>query len=412
VLRLLRKAFDSRPSGAPKRSGPERLIKEDGKTVQSGIEVCKQQGLQTFYDGIKTSYVRRRDEARQWFAEVNPGPLREKFRNLMYEEIALRAEEEKRKQEELRAAEERRKQEELRAAEERRKQEELRAAEERRRKESMKVQAVYFIDGTNSAYKQRNLFHQMSRAVKPINTSSPNAKGYLRILSGISTYNAEGIDDLYSLAAQAMLEDVTNNGVNEIYVLGFSRGAILALNLTKDICNEGSRIIKINYKVTSHWTGKQVRGDDKPVEDFLMICEKIKAVVLIDPVNTSLPNWSSTASEKLKPNTINIYKKDQFEHVLTTAQISNLVHQEAIPDLYHSEMMCGKKDNAAQSNLKFVRHYAVLFLQQRGLPINGFDLQNCMDFDGAWPPAIYRQENSSLTTTRGENFQNWELNTW
>jgi hypothetical protein len=75
-------------------------------------------------------------------------------------------------------------------------------------------------------------------------------------------------------------------------------------------------------------------------------------------------------------------------------------------------MMCGKKDNAAQSNLKFVRHYAVLFLQQRGLPINGFDLQNCMDFDGAWPPAIYRQENSSLTTTRGENFQNWELNTW
>ena len=44
--------------------------------------------------------------------------------------------------------------------------------------------------------------------------------------------------------------------------------------------------------------------------------------------------------------------------------------------------------------------------------INKFNLQTCFKFDGAWPPGIYRQENSTLTFTRGESPTNWELNTW
>jgi len=418
VLSVIRKAFEQPRSSSDHYGKPipniADNIRKDGKTVQNGIEVCRQQGLQTFSDVIKTSYKREISDGRVYFREVNSGPLREQFRNLINQE----------RTEIFRAEEERRKQDELRAKEERRKQDELRAAEERRKRESIgkqvapqnpKVQAVYFIDGTKSAYKQRNLFHQMSRAVNPINESMPNGKGYLRILSGISTVNAEGSDDLYSLAAQAMLEDVTNKGVNEIYLLGFSRGAIVALNLTKDICGEGSANIKINYQVTSHWWGRSVSGTDKPASEFLMICEKIKAVVLIDPVNTFMPHWSSVASEKLKPNTVNIFKKNQVDGyggVLTTAQISNITHAEAIPDLDHGGMMCGKKDTAANSNLVAVRHHAVQFLQQRGLQINGFDLQTCVDSDGAWPPGIYRQENSTLTFTRGGSPTNWELNTW
>jgi len=426
VLSVIRKAFAPNPRFDRRgRQIPNQAenIRKDGKTAQSGIEVCKQQGLQAFSDAIKTSYERVGDETRGYMREVNPGPLREQFRSLIRQERAeiFQAEEEKRKQDELLAKEEKRKQDELRAAEEKRKQDELRAAEERRKRESIgkqvapqnpKVQAVYFIDGTKSAYKQRNLFHQMSRVINPINTSSPTAKGYLRILSGISTNNAEGTDDLYSLAAQSMLEDVTNKGVNEIYLLGFSRGAIVALNLTKDICGEGSTNIKINYRVISHWWGRSVNGTDKPASEFLMICEKIKAVVLIDPVNTFMPNWSTVASEKLKPNTVNIFKRNQNEHFLTNAQISNITHAEAVSDLDHGGMMCGKVDTAANSNLVFVRHHAVQFLQQRGLRINEFDLQNCITVDGAWPPGIYRQEDSTLTFTRGESPTNWELNTW
>ena len=426
VLSVIQKAFAPNPRfdrrGRQIHSEAEK-IRKDGKTAQSGIEVCKQQGLQAFSDAIKTSYEKVGDETRRYMREVNPGPLREQFRSLIRQELAeiFQAEEEKRKQDELRAKEERKKQDELRAAEEKRKQDELRAAEERRTRESIgkqvapqnpKVQAVYIIDGTNSAYKQRNLFHQMSRAVNPINESMPNGKGYLRILSGISINNAEGTDDLYSLAAQAMLEDVTNKGVNEIYLLGFSRGAIVALNLTKDICGEGSTNIKINYRVISHWWGRSVNGTDKPASEFLMICEKIKAVVLIDPVNTFMPNWSTVASQKLKPNTVLIFKRNWNEHVLTNAEISNITHAEAVSDLDHGGMMCGKVDTAANSNLVFVRHHAVQFLQQRGLRINEFDLQNCITVDGAWPPGIYRQENSTLTFTRGESPTNWELNTW
>ena len=404
VLSVIRKAFERPRSSSDHYGKPipniADIIRKDGKTVQSGIEVCRQQGLQTFSDVIKTSYKREISDRGAYFREVNPGPLREQFRNLINQErtAIFRAEEERRKQDELRAAEERRKQDELRAAEERRK--------------NPKVQAVYFIDGTNSAYKQRNLFHQMSRAVNPINESMPTGKGYLRILSGISTVNAEGSDDLYSLAAQAMLEDVTNNGVNEIYLLGFSRGAIVALNLTKDICGEGSANIKINYHVTSNWWGRSVSGTDKPASEFLMICEKIKAVVLIDPVNTFMPKWSSVASERLKPNTKNIVKADLDEHVLSTASIQNIKNYVAIPNLNHGEMMCGRKQTTGYDNLVDVKNEAVAFLARRGLRINKFNLQTCFKFDGAWPPGIYRQENSTLTFTRGESPTNWELNTW
>ena len=277
------------------------------------------------------------------------------------------------------------------------------------------AQAVYFVDGTNSAFRQRNLLHQMSRWVKPSKATGDKV-GYIRILSGISTFNGDGIQDLHALAAGQIISDIKALSVTQIYIVGFSRGAIMSLGLAKDLCGEGNALQKW------HREGGLKEGRLLSVsKDELMrheVCSKIKAVVLIDPVDTNLSGWTTSGANQLKSNTIRIFKKNQTEFFwganLSTAPIYNIDHDVAIPDLNHGGMMCGAEGQggAQASNLPLVLNTAANFLRARGLKIDiNNALQDCRRSDGAWPPCIV-VDGRREACGRNEDDRNWELGEW
>jgi hypothetical protein len=273
------------------------------------------------------------------------------------------------------------------------------------------IQAVYFVDGTNSAYRQRNLLHQMSRWVKPRRDFGNT--GYVRILSGISVFNGDGIQDLHGLAAGQIMSDITDLGVNEIYIIGFSRGSIMSLGLTRDLCGVGNDLWA--------WSESSLKSGDikkrqisKAVLSELAVCSKIKAVVLIDPVDTNLFGWSKVIPTQLKANTIKIYKKNTSEHVVTTARLENIEHWVEIADLNHTGMMCGNlgPGGAQASNLPLVLNTAADFLRQRGLlMVQSGALQDCRNLPGAWPPCIV-VDGRRTACGRNESDQNWQLDEW
>jgi len=277
------------------------------------------------------------------------------------------------------------------------------------------AQAVYFVDGTNSAFRQRNLLHQMSRWVKPSKATGDKV-GYIRILSGIATLNGDGIQDLHALAAGQIMRDIQALSVTQIYIVGFSRGAIMSLGLAKDLCGEGNALEKW------HRTSGLKQGSKLSVsKDELMrygVCSKIKAVVLIDPVDTNLAGWTTSGANQLKSNTIRIFKKNQTEFFwganLSTAPIYNIDHDVAIPDLNHGGMMCGAEGQggARASNLPLVLNTAADFLRARGLKIDiNNALQDCRRSDGAWPPCIV-VDGRREACGRNEDDRNWELGEW
>jgi hypothetical protein len=250
----------------------------------------------------------------------------------------------------------------------------------------------------------------MARWAEPINEYT-GKKGYVRILSGISTFNAEGIDELYALATFQIFEDIENLGVNEIYIFGFSRGAILTLNLVKDLCKEGGS------QAIWTWSPNENKRIQESIYKFDKACARIKAVVLVDPVNTFLPYWSTVGGNTLKANTINIYKENASELYLSNANISNIEHKRAIPDLDHSGMMCGKvfakpPGTSHESNLVLLRSQIVDFVGSRGLKIKADSrIADCFDFDGAWPPCLVTDGRISQCT-RNIKKTNWDLNSW
>ncbi len=374
VLSVIRKAFE-RPRRSSDHYGKPvpniaDNIRKDGKTVQSGIEVCKQQGLDNFYSDIKTTYKRVRDDLRYWYEESNSGPLRQRFRNLIGEENADRAKAERDKVYPPKPDQ---------------------------------IQAIYFIDGTKTSYEQRNLFHQMSRWL-PL--SNDVKKIYVKIVSGIAI-NGVGVNEIYSLAAGSMRNDVLDRGVTDIYIFGFSRGAIVSLALANDICGQGNTSI---YTIEENAQRERTR---RSKDDFVSVCDKIKALVLVDPVNTGMWGWTTSVESKLRDKTISIYKENENEGVLTTVSISNIKFKKAIPKLDHGGMMCGTQP-INSSNLTLVFEEARKFVTDRGLWFiseSDFRLQNCIDSDGAWPPCLAEDGAISICSSK-ETKKNWRLNTW
>lgn len=387
IEKTIKSAFQAPPTGRTQGStrprglppNPADVISGSGPTVASGIDICRERGIEALKSGLSIEYRLAGDERGRYFQAVNAGPLREQFARLIETERLL-----------------------------------ANNASSTRTTRSPRVQAVYFIDGTNSAFRQRNLLHQLSRSVQPINERQTSTKGFTRVISGIAL-NADGVNDVYSLAATSMRNDVLSNGVTDLYVFGFSRGAIVALTLMRDICNEGSPKIKVDLKVkkgpffTSEETFTEVNS-----RDFLPVCEKIKAVVLIDPVNTLMAGWSSSLGETLKNRTLILSKENRNEGVLSTTSLSNAVYEQSIPQLNHAGMMCGRDTlgGAGESNLNLVRQAAISFVRERGLNIDTPYLQDCRSFNGAWPPCLYRSESSTLQCSRDDARTNWQLDEW
>lgn len=136
-------------------------------------------------------------------------------------------------------------------------------------------QGLYVVDGTSSKFSQNNMMVHFYRWAEP---PRPGCRLIKRYFAGIGLYGAEGVDELFrdivrdicSDSAGTSPELVAASGnpwrVNNIGLLGFSRGAIVALNVANKLRSEGCP------------GGRPLQG-------------KLRLLGLVDAVRASMPAW-------------------------------------------------------------------------------------------------------------------------
>lgn len=152
-------------------------------------------------------------------------------------------------------------------------------------------QGLYVVDGTSSAFSQNNLMVHFYRWAEP---PKPGCRLIKRYFAGIGLVLADGVDGLYqdivrdicndSAGTSAELAAATGNPwrVNSIGLLGFSRGAIVALNVANKLRSEGCP------------GGRPLRA-------------KLQLLGLVDAVRTSMPAWQGDLQIRV-PHALHVTK--------------------------------------------------------------------------------------------------------
>lgn len=204
-----------------------------------------------------------------------------------------------------------------------------RVAEEaaRKRRETCS-QGLYVIDGTNNGAHQNTLmFHLYTWA-----QAQPDCTLVKRYIAGIGDAVAwlgletgAGVDDVWRDAIQLICGDAAGRPglppVQSIGVIGFSRGAMVALS------------------VVNHLGKKGCPGSNRSLAD------RITFVGFDDPVRTSMAPWWPDNLEVEVPHRTQIvksqYNSGAFKRIaLWTHVIGNVPDTVQVPDMEHGDMNC------------------------------------------------------------------------
>ena len=194
-------------------------------------------------------------------------------------------------------------------------------------------QGFYVIDGTSSEYSSQNLMVHFYRWAQPAGSGCRLIKRYF---AGIGLVQGEGVDDIHRDAMTIICQDLagrsaeTQRGepwrVRSIGVLGYSRGAIVALNLVNNLqsrgCPEGA------------------------------VRTPIRFLGLVDAVRTSMPAWQGDLTARVD-SAVHVHKKQEWSIdpnrvALWTHQVGN-IRSVTIDTTEHGTMNCARQTAASNS---------------------------------------------------------------
>jgi hypothetical protein len=160
---------------------------------------------------------------------------------------------------------------------------------------------LYVIDGTDSREVHHNaLYHVYER------WSGPKAWQ-----NGVNLL-ATNIDPAYSQMYSMVCNDARSGSVGDIFLLGYSRGAMMMVRLANEVrqnCNA-----------------------------------KISFLGLVDAVNTNIWNWPTQVNSGI-PHALHIRKTRWNEGVLTTRDIEGVRKVNHPQDINHQQIVCNKDNN-------------------------------------------------------------------
>ena len=193
-------------------------------------------------------------------------------------------------------------------------------------------QGLYVIDGTSSEFGSQNLMVHFYRWAQPSGTGCRLVKRYY---AGIGLIQGEGVDDLHRDAMTTICQDVagrsseTRQGelwrVRSIGIIGYSRGAIVALNLANNLqrqgCPEGA------FKTP------------------------IKFLGLVDAVRTSMPMWQGDLTASVN-EAVHVHKKQEWSIGVNAALWTHLVgniRSVTMDTTDHGTMNCARQSAASNA---------------------------------------------------------------
>jgi hypothetical protein len=164
-----------------------------------------------------------------------------------------------------------------------------------------RVSKLYVLDGTDSYEVHHNsMYHFYERWA--------GAKYWQNGVNRMAT----NIDGAYQQAYNVVCQDARSGGVTDVYLAGYSRGAIMAIRLANEVRRNCGA--------------------------------KVRFLGLVDAVNTSIWNWPTQVDPGVNV-ALHIRKPRGNEHVLTTADIGG-VHVMTHPeDISHQGIVCNKDGN-------------------------------------------------------------------
>lgn len=183
---------------------------------------------------------------------------------------------------------------------------------------------LYVIDGTDSREVHHNsLWHFYERWAGP--------KAWQ---NGVNLA-ATNIDPAYSQMYNTVCNDVRSGGVGQVYLLGYSRGAMMMVKLANEV--------RQNCRANVRFLG------------------------LVDAVNTNIWNWPTTVDGGI-PTAIHIRKPRNHEWVLTTRDIDGVQTIRHPSDVNHQQIVCNKEGN--DSGWRWTLDQLVSYAQQAGARFN------------------------------------------
>ena len=171
---------------------------------------------------------------------------------------------------------------------------------------SATVKKLYVIDGTNSMAKHHNSMYQLYEQWQ-------GAKYWQDGVDQMATNIDQGYQQAYSTVCQDVRPtSAGGNGVTEVYIAGYSRGAFMALKLANEV--------------------RQSCG------------ATVKYLGLVDAVNSGIYNWPVKVNPGI-PVVVHIRKMSGYEHVLTTRDLEGVTRILNPENIDHQTIVCNKNGN-------------------------------------------------------------------
>jgi hypothetical protein len=193
-------------------------------------------------------------------------------------------------------------------------------------------QGFYVFDGTSSEFSQQNLmvhFYRWAEAARP------GCRLVKRYFAGIGLIQGEGVDEIYRDAMATICQDASGGSaevrrgdpwrVRSIGILGYSRGAIVALNVANNLQRQGC-------------------SDGRLQAD-------IRFLGLVDAVRTSMPMWQGDLTANI-PHAVHAHKKQEWSIGLNNALWTHMVgniRSVTIDTTDHGTMNCARQSGASNA---------------------------------------------------------------
>ncbi|MES2179902.1 MAG: hypothetical protein V4550_18720 [Gemmatimonadota bacterium] len=188
---------------------------------------------------------------------------------------------------------------------------------------------VYLVDGTSSEAKHQNATFQLYEAAQPNSYYHPGVTDFAF---------AKDAKNILNDVVNQVCDDMRQKRIRNAAIVGFSRGAIIAMAAAKRVMAEcGAPVVFLG---------------------------------LIDAVNTSMPDdagWSSTVPNNIPA--LFLAKRSEWEDVFTTATITGarLTKQSSPYDGRHWDMTC---DNGGKKSSQWVKSTMTGALRAAGFTID------------------------------------------
>jgi len=162
------------------------------------------------------------------------------------------------------------------------------------------VRALYVLDGTDSKYIHQNAMWHLYQ----------QWDDHRYFQDGVNLL-ATNIDGAYRQAYDRICRDVKpksqgGQGIQEVFLAGYSRGAIMSVRMADDVQSCGARVVFVG---------------------------------LVDAVNTNIWNWPVRVPSNV-PVRVHLRKPRGWEHVLTTRDLENVTTLQHPKDVDHKGIVC------------------------------------------------------------------------